>query len=153
MAAFVLGLSTLIAFLGAAWWFSRQDSEHAARMVRIILGGGATLAGVVLSLRGALPLGVPIGLFGLGILGAAFRVPGAAQDDAPPPRPPIPSMSLRDAREVLGVDEHADQAAIRQAHRSLMKKLHPDTGEGSAALARQVQSARDLLLEHLSSQK
>lgn len=32
-----------------------------------------------------------------------------------------------------------------------MKKLHPDTGEGSAALARQVQEARDRLLAHLDA--
>ena len=59
-------------------------------------------------------------------------------------------MSLAEAREILGVDASADAETIRQAHRRLMKKLHPDTGEGSAALARQVQDARDLLLDHLN---
>ena len=59
-------------------------------------------------------------------------------------------MSVAEAREILGVDADADAAAIRAAHRRLMKKLHPDTGEGSAALARQVQEARDLLLANLS---
>ena len=58
-------------------------------------------------------------------------------------------MSLNDAREILGVGPDADAETIRQAHRRLMKKLHPDTGDGSAALARQVQEARDLLLDHI----
>lgn len=60
-------------------------------------------------------------------------------------------MSLSEAREILGVDETADAEAVRRAHRRLMKKLHPDTGEGSAALARQVQEARDRLLAHLDA--
>jgi DnaJ-domain-containing protein 1 len=152
MGAFLLGLVTLLAFLAAAWWFSRQKTEHAARMVRIILGGGATLAGVVLSLRGALPLGVPIGLFGLGMLGAAFRPPAVGGNDQAPPATQG-RMSLREAREILSVDVNATADEVRQAHRTLMKKLHPDLGDGSAALARQVQAARDRLLEELGSHK
>ena len=139
----------LALFLGAAWWFSRQKTESATRMVRILLGSGALMAGVVLSLRGALALGVPIGVFGLGLLGrfAGKPHPGARQQR--PPDPPAASMSAAQAREVLGVGDDADRAEIRAAHRRLMKKLHPDTGEGSAALARQVQEARDVLIARL----
>ncbi|WP_291886189.1 DnaJ domain-containing protein [Maricaulis sp.] len=152
MAAFVFGALLLAACLGAAWWFSQQKTDDAARMVRIILGSGALIAGVVICLRGAVILGGPIGLFGLGMLGRAIRVPhrrsrssGGSAGTAP-----ATGMSLAEAREILGVDASADAETIRQAHRRLMKKLHPDTGEGSAALARQVQDARDLLLDHLN---
>ena len=153
MAAFLFGSLLLAACLGTAWWFSRQKTENAARMVRIILGSGAVIAGVIMALRGAVVLGGPIGLFGLGMLGQALSRsrPGARQGgsrrDAPPSRGS--GMSLADAREILGVGADADAETIRQAHRRLMKKLHPDTGEGSAALARQVQEARDRLLDNL----
>ncbi|WP_323761448.1 J domain-containing protein [Maricaulis sp.] len=138
--------------LGAAWWFSRQKTAKAARMVRIILGGGALLAGVLISLRGGVILGGPIGLFGLGMLGDVLRPGRAGRQGRTTGSAPSASnaMSLAEAREILGVDADVDEDGIRAAHRRLMKKLHPDTGEGSAALARQVQEARDLLLAHLS---
>jgi|GEM_PF-599196 len=152
MAAFLFGSLLLAACLGTAWWFSRQKTENAARMVRIILGSGAVIAGVIMSLRGAVVLGGPIGLFGLGMLGQAVRRDRRRRAEGDGHRAPPRSgsgMSLADAREILGVDASADVETIRQAHRRLMKKLHPDTGEGSAALARQVQEARDVLLDNL----
>ena len=63
MAAFVFGALLLAACLGAAWWFSQQKTDDAARMVRIILGSGALIAGVVICLRGAVILG------GYGVIG------------------------------------------------------------------------------------
>ena len=156
MTALTLGLLALIAFLAAGMWFSRQKTENAARMVRVLLGGGAVLAGVILSLRGAMALGIPIGLFGLGTLGQLTRNrargerTGTGQAGQRPPSGDG-GMSLSEAREILGVGEDADETAVMQAHRTLMKKVHPDTGTGSAALARQVQAARDRLLEHIRS--
>lgn len=156
MTPFALGSLVLFALMGAAWWFAGQKTAKAAKMVRIILGGGALLAGIVISLRGAVILGGPIGVFGLGMLGEALRPgstrrPGAAGgDQAGSGRPPSRGgMTPAEAREILGVDEDADAETIRAAHRRLMKKVHPDTGEGSAALARQVQEARDCLLAGL----
>ncbi len=148
MVAFFLGFLALAGFLGAAWWFSRQKTAHASRIVRMLLGGGAVAAGVLLALRGALPLGIPIGLFGLGMLGIAINAPGQGGSQRQAPSSPGGSMSLDEAREILGVTAAATREDIRHAHRQLMKKLHPDTG-GSAALARQVQEARDVLLAAL----
>jgi hypothetical protein len=98
-------------------------------------------------------LGGPIGLFGLGMLGIAYGSSGAgggsSQGGARPPSQQSGAMSVADAREILAVGPQATREEIRQAHRRLMKKLHPDTGEGSAALSRQVQEARDILLAAL----
>ena len=157
MAAFTLGFLALAGFLGAAWWFSRQKTARAARMLRMLMGGGAVIAGLLLTLRGAPMLGGPIGLFGLGMLGIAYNSPGGAPPgsggaNARPPSQQGSSMSLADAREILAVGPQATREEIRHAHRRLMKKLHPDTGEGSAALSRQVQEARDLLLAALEDE-
>ena len=53
---------------------------------------------------------------------------------------------LSDATNRLRVLFVDDEAMIREAHRELMKKVHPDMPGGSDELARQVQEARDCLL-------
>lgn len=54
-------------------------------------------------------------------------------------------MDRAEALAVLGLAEGADEAAIRAAHRRLMRTAHPDQG-GSAWLAARLNAARDLLL-------
>ena len=55
------------------------------------------------------------------------------------------AMTRDEALAVLGLKPGASPEEIKEAHRSLMIKLHPDHG-GSDALAAQVNRARDLLL-------
>ena len=54
-------------------------------------------------------------------------------------------MSVEEAYAILGLSSGADAEAIKEAHRRLMVKLHPDHG-GSDYLATKINRARDILL-------
>lgn len=66
----------------------------------------------------------------------ARRGRGAAGRDA---------MTEEEAYDVLGLQPGATEAQVRSAHRSLMKKLHPDHG-GTDYLAARVNQAKDVIL-------
>lgn len=55
------------------------------------------------------------------------------------------AMSEDEAYEVLGLRKGASREDVSRAHRTLMKKLHPDQG-GSTDLAARVNEAKDVLL-------
>ena len=57
------------------------------------------------------------------------------------------AMSRAQALEILGVDDHASDQDIRDAHRRLMLANHPDRG-GSTFLAAQINQAKEVLIGH-----
>ncbi len=63
-----------------------------------------------------------------------------------PPRATSGPMTRAEAYAVLGLPEGADEAAIRAAHRRLMRAAHPDSG-GSDWMAARLNEARDVLLD------
>jgi DnaJ-like protein len=232
MPEILLGIVVLVLLLWAVNSFSKADPKQAARVLRGLGGGAALLFAGFLMLRGEIGVAVPVGLFGLGLLGwvslwpatfgartqkstgqisrvrtaflemeldhdsgtmrgrvvagrhqgvsldtmdratlinlfgeidgdsrellAAYldrRDPGwrqHAQGDAAAgsgrssPRS-SGKMTEEEAYQILGIQPGASTEDITRAHRSLMKKLHPDQG-GTTYLAARVNEAKDVLL-------
>jgi len=62
---------------------------------------------------------------------------------------PPPTMPVEDARKLLGVGPGASLSEIRDAHRRLIARVHPDAG-GSAELANRINLARDILVAEMN---
>jgi len=98
-------------------------------------------------------------ILGLRLLTTGRPLPGAAlmtvallwgawrrkRASAAPPSTSSPVMPLEEARALLGVGPAADLGEIRDAHRRLIARVHPDVG-GSAELAHRINMARDTLV-------
>ncbi len=61
---------------------------------------------------------------------------------------PSGRMTAGEARALLGVGLGASADEVREAHRRLIQRVHPDAG-GSAELATRVNAARDALLTEI----
>jgi hypothetical protein len=74
--------------------------------------------------------------------GEAWREETAASGGPPASDAP---MNREEALAILGLDAGADRDAVREAHRRLMQRLHPDRG-GSDYLAAKINEAKRVLL-------
>ncbi len=226
MPAFLLGVVALLLLLFAASAFVKADPRQVARMLRWIGGGAALLLAGFLLFRGAIAVAIPLGTFGLSLLGwttfwpatfgsrtqkssgqasrvrtaflemeldhdtgrmngqvlagrcqgaaldaldrdtlikllgeidhdsrdllAAYldrREPGWREEAAGADARPASrgKMSEDEAYQILGLQSGASAEEISRAHRSLIKKLHPDQG-GTTYLAARINEAREVLL-------
>lgn len=231
MAAFLFGFVALLLVLGALSAFTKADPKQVALLLRWVGGIGALAVAGFLLFRGAIAIAIPLGAFGLGLLGwtsfwpASFTArtqrstghmskvrtaflemeldhdtgamrgrviagsyqgafldaldraalikllgevdndsrdllaayldrmaPGwrdQAQHESAGSSGPPPSgggkMTEQEACQILGIAPGASKEEITRAHRSLIKKLHPDQG-GTTYLAARINEAKDVLL-------
>jgi DnaJ family protein C protein 19 len=97
-------------------------------------------------------LGLRLFTTGKLILGAALMAGSLLWAAWRRQRPAARPMAVADARRLLGVSEGATLQEIRDAHRRLIARVHPDAG-GSAELALRVNAARDALLADTMNRK
>lgn len=161
MPEIIFGFLVLVVALWALNFISKVNPKVGARVIKLAGGLVATGLAVFLGLRGEEWIALPLGAFGLGLLGwAPFaglgmpymngRPAGGAehpQGDASTGRRARSSgkMSEEEAYQVLGLQPGASADDIGRAHRLLMKKLHPDQG-GTTYLAARINEAKDTLL-------
>jgi hypothetical protein len=102
---------------------------------------GVFAAAAFVGLRGGWGKAVVLLLIGL-LLAVSARWPRPA----PTRKTPSGSMSLSEARALLGVGPDATREEIQQAYSRLIRIVHPDHG-GAVGLAVQLNLARERLLK------
>lgn len=158
-----LGVVVAVLLLWAAKGFSKADHRQVARVLPGIGGYAALAFAAILVLRGEIAEAIPVGIIGLGLLGRLVWLwptvqyydsrqarwgahpQGNAEAGSGPRSAANGKMTEEEAYQILGIQTGAGAEEISRAHRSLMKKLHPDQG-GSTYLAARVNEAKDVLL-------
>ncbi len=150
-----LGLAVLAGLIAFGRSAASADPARVAQRVRTAGKIAAIVLGLAFLARGVLLIALPLIGFGLAsLLPRSQGADGAHRSDGAGERQhraggdganPGPDMTREEAYAVLGLDPGADEAAILEAHKRLIKRLHPDGG-GSSALAAKVNRARQVLL-------
>lgn len=136
--ALILGL--ILVLFGLYRFITRSDARAVRNLFLACAAIGVGLAALFLAVTGKLPVAIAA-------LTALWPLLISYLKHRPlDPEERGPALSRREAFDVLGLEEGADEAAIREAHIRLIKKLHPDL-EGSDWLAQKINAARDLLLK------
>ena len=112
-----------------------------------IIGGGGITALIALFFRigGRNFMGHMNNAF-LAIMGAQAILKMLRNKPSEAPAKPQVSMEKKEAMEILGVTENSTELEIKESHKRLISKLHPDKG-GSQHLASKVNAAKDILLK------
>lgn len=101
MAYFLAGAAAIVALLWLGNVFARTNPAQLALLLRRTVGGGCILLAGFLTLRGALPIAVPLFLAGLALLGVAGPLAGLG---FPGTRTPGQRSSVRTSLLAMNLD-------------------------------------------------
>ncbi|WP_375192715.1 DnaJ domain-containing protein [Marinobacter sp.] len=159
-----IALAAAVFVILKQWGALTAEKKKAAIWKIVLVVGGALLVFMVLTgrvhvLTAAVAAVIPLlrklpallkyapaisRLFGVGDSeGARGEDPFGRRQDSGVPA--TDRMSVREACDILGVDEDCPEQDIVMAHRRLMQKLHPDRG-GNDYLAAKLNEAKQVLL-------
>ena len=157
-------LLALFLLFGWRWLTRALNATARAQIIRYVAVGALVLLGIILAISGRDILDIPVGVLiywlardwfaqgfpGLSRLKAWLHGKPQQRTDGEDRARGFANgaaMAEMEAWQVLGLEPGASRDAIRQAHRNLITKLHPDHG-GTTYLARQINAARDILLRN-----
>ena len=145
IAYFLFGVLALGVLLFTLDWLVNAKPFKVARLITYVIGGLFVALAVFLVVTGRGGAVIPV------LVAAAvsfWRAPkkGAKSSNH---RQGVSSsqMSEAEALDVLGLSKGASLDEIKKAHRTLIRKMHPDQG-GTAYLAQRINEAKDILTKN-----
>ena len=135
-----LGCLLLGVLLGVGGRKKTQRVGGAWRPGAGVLAIAAFVAAAVLAVKEAWAAALVLAGIGAWLATSARARPMKAA----PVSPGYDGMSVEEAAAILGVAPDAGDAAVTEAYRRLMQRVHPDRG-GASGLAVQLNKARDVM--------
>lgn len=135
------GLALVLVIALRRWLAGHDATSHTPSTENIVKLGGLAAALILLVRLGARRIAHVIGIFTL--LAPWLNHWQTARSASPDSSH---SISEEEAAHILGISTQATEAEIREAHRRMITRNHPDQG-GSSYLASKINQARDVLLE------
>lgn len=158
MSYLIAAIISILVFSGGLSSVMRNPPKWFSKSIRQFAGFGLMVFTFVLLIKARYEMAVPVGIAAIIMLGlfdklkpnfnggSSFGRKTPEGDAHPRDGVPIGTISEQEAYEILGVPFGASMGEIKTAHRTLITRLHPDTG-GNAWLATRVNLARDILLK------
>lgn len=138
--AILIGFAIVLLLLR---WFLRADPAALAGALKLSLLILAIGIGALLIFTGRLNFIFPLLIALIPFLIPALLKYSGVQKNVS--KKSSQKMTVQEAYDILGLEPGATKQDILNAHKRLMKKIHPDTG-GSNYLAQKLNEAKDLLV-------